>query len=52
MVRSPDKVAEPSYFTTKALEGFAPARPLEVSTSPLPTTKATPIGAPVYAPSA
>ena len=52
IVKSPESVAEPSKLTTNAFEGFAPARPFDESTSPLPITKATPGGVPVYSPSA
>ena len=45
--KSPESVAEPSKLTTNAFEGFAPARPFDESTSPLPITKATPGGVPV-----
>jgi len=50
-VKSPASVAEPSYFTTKALEGLVPFTGDEAfpfastatSMSPFPITKATPI---------
>jgi hypothetical protein len=51
IVKSPESVAEPSYFTIKALEGLFPAKPLDPLISPLPITKATPGVVPVYWPS-